>query len=210
MRPALDLLDAEITRVIKRGLAFGLHKRELIENRVTVARAVEQQLGARIEGDQEILVRVVTGLDELRQRVARAFHLFAAHRTGDVENHADGNGRIIVAKKGDLLLLLVVENGKCAFAQAGDVTSIGVGDGDGERDQIGVGNQRPIVELAAEFFRGTGRLLRRLRWLGRRLRRSCRRGLVLARFLTTYRQRKSKRNEKRYRSRRDLGGVTSR
>jgi hypothetical protein len=82
----------------------------------------------------------MTRLDKLRQRIARAFHLIATHRTRHVENHADGNWRIIIAEESDLLLLLVVVNGKGAFAQAGDVTSVGVGDGDGERDEIGVGN----------------------------------------------------------------------
>ena len=54
----------------------------------------------------------MTGLDELDQRVARSFYLVAAHRAGDVEDDADRDRRIVVAEKGDLLLLLVVVDGE--------------------------------------------------------------------------------------------------
>jgi hypothetical protein len=35
-------------------------------------------------------------------------------------------------------LLFVVENGEGALTQSGDITSVSVCDGDGERDQVGV------------------------------------------------------------------------
>jgi hypothetical protein len=58
----------------------------------------------------------VAGLNKLAQRVARTLHFVAAHRTRHVEDHTDGNRRIVVAEKRDLLLLLVVEDGKRALA----------------------------------------------------------------------------------------------
>ena len=84
-------------------------KRKLVENRVAVACPVEQQLRARVESDQKILVCVVAGLDELRQRVARSLDLVAAHRAGDVEDHADGNRRIVVAEKGYRCRFVIVD-----------------------------------------------------------------------------------------------------
>ena len=49
----------------------------------------QQQLRAGVEGDQEILVGIMTGLNKLAQRVVSALHFVAAHRARNVENDAD-------------------------------------------------------------------------------------------------------------------------
>ncbi len=82
----------------------------------------------------------MAGLNKLKQRVAGAFHLITAHRPGHVKDDADRHRRVVVAEKREFLLLFVVENCEGAFAQAGDVTSVGIRNRNGERDQIRVGD----------------------------------------------------------------------
>src|SRR6185369_12943360 len=138
MRSALHFLDAEIARVVESGLALRFDEGEFIQNRIAITRFVQKQLRSRVESNQEILVRVVAGLNKLRQSVACALHFIAAHRTRNIENHSDGHGRVIVAEVSNLLLLFVVENGECVLAQSGYVTSIGIGDSYGQCDQVSV------------------------------------------------------------------------
>ncbi len=79
MGAALHLLHTEITGIVKSSIVFRLDEGQLVEHRVSVASFVEQQLGALVEGYQEILIRIVAGLNKLRQRVAGAFDLIAPH-----------------------------------------------------------------------------------------------------------------------------------
>jgi len=65
MNAALDFFDPKIAGVVKSGV-FLVCRTSAIENGVSVARFVEQQLRPGIKGDQKILIRVVTGLNKLR------------------------------------------------------------------------------------------------------------------------------------------------
>src|SRR5687767_15866865 len=143
--------------------------------------------------NQEILVRIVTCLDELGQRVAGASHFVAAHGAGDVEDDSYRNRRVVVAEERDLLLLLIVEDGERGLAQTGNVAAVGVGHRYGQSDQIGVGNDRPIIEFLAELW--AWRYCRR-RFSRRSVRRLfvSRRWLLLSGFLTVYNQREPNRH----------------
>src|SRR6185369_16799964 len=93
MGAALDALDPQIAGIIKRRIVLGLNESELVEHGVTVTRAIHQQLGARVETDEKILVAIVAGLHEVGQSIARAPHLVTAHRTRNVEQDTHRNRR---------------------------------------------------------------------------------------------------------------------
>src|SRR5882672_10759145 len=109
MSAALDLFNPKVARIIQGGIIPGLHKGKLIQNRVSVPRLIQQELRSGVEGNQKILIHVMAGLDKLRQRIARALNLIAAHRARDVEEHANRNRGVIIAKKSYLLRFLLVE-----------------------------------------------------------------------------------------------------
>src|SRR5581483_10985682 len=149
MSTALNALDSQIASVIKRGVVLGLDERELVEHGVTVARAIHQKLGARIESNQKIFVAVVTGLNEVGQSIACAMDLVAAHRSRHVEQNSDRNRRVFLAEKSNVLLTLVVENREGILVQPRYKSSVDVSDGHSERDQISVRNDGGfIVNLA--------------------------------------------------------------
>jgi hypothetical protein len=66
-------------RRIQRGVAFGLDKSQLIEHRVSVPRAIKQQLRSGIKGNQKIFVAVMAGLNKVRQGIAGALNFVSAH-----------------------------------------------------------------------------------------------------------------------------------
>src|ERR1051325_5850117 len=109
VRPARDLFHAQITGVVERRVGFRVDEGELVEHGVAVARAIQEKLGARVKADQEILVPLVAPLDKGAPGLARLPDLVAAHRARHVKDDADGDGRIVVAEEGYLLLHLVVE-----------------------------------------------------------------------------------------------------
>src|SRR5260370_39682092 len=110
---------------------------------VTVS--IVQMLSPRIKRYQEIIVTIMSGLPKLRQRVTRAFHLFAAHLSGNVKENSYRNRRVIVAKEGNVLLLLIVKDAECILAQTGNKSPVDIGHGHRERDQVGIGNDRTFV-----------------------------------------------------------------
>ena len=81
MRAALDSFNAKIAGIIKGRVVLGLDECKSIEHGVAVARAIEEKLDARVEGDEEILVAIMARLNEVRQSVAGPFDLVAAHRS---------------------------------------------------------------------------------------------------------------------------------
>src|ERR1041385_8874457 len=99
MRTALHLFNSEVTGIIKRRIVFRFHESKFVQHGIAVAGFVQQELRAGIEGDQKVLVGIVTGLNELGQRVARFSYLVAAHRSGYVKDNSNRNRRIIVAKE---------------------------------------------------------------------------------------------------------------
>ena len=145
MRAALDPLHAEITGVVKRSIVLRLYKGQFVEHGVAVARPIHQQLRSRIESNQKVLVSIVTGLDKVGQRVARAPHLVAAHRAGDIKEYAHWNRRIFIAEKSNVLLRLIVKDTESIFSQARNKPSVDVGHGHRESDQVGIGDDGILV-----------------------------------------------------------------
>src|SRR5882724_2932855 len=88
----------------------------------------------------------MAGLDKLRQRVARALDLVATHRPRDIEDYANRNRRVIVAKEGYLLRLFLIKYGESVLAQSGNIAPIGVRHCNGKRNQVGVGDNETLVE----------------------------------------------------------------
>src|SRR6266498_1967883 len=118
MDAALDLLDTKITCIVEGRVVAGLHKSELVQHRIAIASFIKEQLCPGVEGNEKILIRVVTGLNKLRQRFSCLFDLVAAHRARYVEDHAHRYRRIVIAKKGDLLWLFVLKDGESLLCQA--------------------------------------------------------------------------------------------
>ena len=115
----------------------------------------------------------MAGVDKFFESFTRLADFFAAHRTGNIEQNADGNRRVGIAEKRDFLFFAAIENGESLFRQTGNESPVKVGDGQRQRDQIGFDVQRFRV-----VFRRLRLLLFRRSRLGSRfgLRGRCRFG----------------------------------
>src|ERR1700687_737156 len=139
MDAALYFFDSQIAGVVKSRLPASLYESQFVQYRIAVTCLIQQKLSALIEANQEILVGVMTGLGEPRQGIAGTSDFVTTHRTRYIKDHSDGNGRVVIAEKRDVLRLFLIENREGILVHARDVTAVGVGYGDGEGNQIGIG-----------------------------------------------------------------------
>src|ERR1044071_8725263 len=138
MSSALHALDAKVASIVQRGGVLGLHGRQFVEHGLAIARAVHQQLSARVETNQEILVTIVAGLNEVGQSIASAPDLIAAHRSGNVKENSNRHRSVFIAKEGNFLRRFLIENREEIFAETRNKTAVDVGHGYIECDQIRV------------------------------------------------------------------------
>src|SRR5882762_5233220 len=91
----------------------------------------------------------MAGLNETRESFARPLNLIPSHRAGDIKDYADGNGRIVIAEKRNVLRLFLVENREGILVQARYIAAISVGHRDGQRYQIRIGKNWTLLLFAA-------------------------------------------------------------
>src|ERR1051325_1852745 len=130
----LDLLQAQVGRVVERRLSLRIYQRELTHQRVPIAE-LSQQIGALIEADQEEIVVGGAGFDEGIERVTGAAEL-ALHAAGDIEDDADADGRVFVIEEENILLDLVLENLKVLLVKTRHQTIVKIRDRDGARNDL--------------------------------------------------------------------------
>src|SRR6185503_2098334 len=140
MSASLHALDAEITCVVEGSVVLRLHEGELIEHSLAVTRAIHEQLSARVESNQEIFVAIMAGLDEVGQSVAGAPHFVPTHRTGNIEEDSDRHRGIGIAKEGDLLGRLLVNNRESVLAKARNKPPIDISHRHIKGNQVSVGD----------------------------------------------------------------------
>src|SRR5205085_613687 len=165
VRASLYALDAEIAGIVERRVVFRLHERELVQYGIAVARAIHQQLRARVEANQEIFVTVVASLNEVGQSIARAANLLTAHRTGHIEQNPYRDRRIFIAEESNVLLRLIIKNIERVLAQSRNETPVDIGNGHIESDEIRVRNYRILfIDFTLRQQNLCRWLLRFVRW----------------------------------------------
>src|SRR5713101_1148404 len=95
----------------------------------------------------------MAGLNEMRQRLARAFDLFATHRSRDVKQYANRNGRVVVAEVCNFLLPFVVKDAEGVLSQTGNEAAVDIRHGHRKTDQVSIDDDLClIVDFGARFL----------------------------------------------------------
>src|SRR5829696_5306043 len=81
----------------------------------------------------------------MRERLARPPQLRVRHRARQVEDDADGDGRVVLAEEADLLRTLPVEDGEGRLREPRDAAARTVRHRDVEGDQFGVDDEALVV-----------------------------------------------------------------
>jgi hypothetical protein len=98
-----------------------------------------------IETDEKEFVVDMARIQETRKRFSRKLGFVAAHRTGQIENNADGDRAILTTEEADLLSDLIVIDLKTLSHESRNILSVRVCDCASKRDKIGSNDNSRIT-----------------------------------------------------------------